>query len=88
MPLPRKVSPLYFLNINEHSRHLTLYRNNGIFYGYGEMSEWFKEPVLKTGDAATHHGFESHSLRQTENAPPVQADGGDIRLLAERKRKR
>ena len=30
----------------------------------GEMSERFKEPVLKTGDGATHRGFESHSLRQ------------------------
>ena len=29
------------------------------------MSEGFKEPVLKTGDGATHRGFESHSLRQT-----------------------
>ena len=29
----------------------------------GEMSERFKEPVLKTGDGATHRGFESHSLR-------------------------
>ena len=27
------------------------------------MSEWFKEPVLKTGDPATGRGFESHSLR-------------------------
>ncbi len=33
----------------------------------GEVSEWFKEPVLKTGDAATHHGFESHPLRQRKN---------------------
>ena len=33
----------------------------------GEMSERFKEPVLKTGDAATHRGFESHSLRHKEN---------------------
>ena len=31
---------------------------------FGEMSEWFKEPVLKTGDAAMRRGFESHSLRQ------------------------
>ena len=31
---------------------------------HGEMSEWFKEPVLKTGDAARHRGFESLSLRQ------------------------
>ena len=27
------------------------------------MSEWFKEPVLKTGDPARDRGFESHSLR-------------------------
>ena len=32
----------------------------------GEMSERFKEPVLKTGDGATHRGFESHSLRHLE----------------------
>ena len=31
--------------------------------GSGEMSEWFKEPVLKTGDLARDRGFESHSLR-------------------------
>ena len=36
----------------------------------GELSEWFKEPVLKTGDAATHRGFESLTLRHiTLNAP-------------------
>ena len=29
------------------------------------MSERFKELVLKTSDAATHRGFESHSLRQS-----------------------
>ena len=34
------------------------------FSTHGEMSERFKEPVLKTGDGATHRGFESHSLRQ------------------------
>ena len=33
----------------------------------GEMSERFKEPVLKTGDGATHRGFESHSLRHKSN---------------------
>ncbi len=27
------------------------------------MSEWFKEPVLKTGDPARDQGFESLSLR-------------------------
>lgn len=34
----------------------------------GQMSEWFKEPVLKTGDAETHRGSESHSARQPERA--------------------
>jgi hypothetical protein len=29
----------------------------------GEVSEGFKEPVLKTGDPATGRGFESHPLR-------------------------
>ena len=33
----------------------------------GEMSEWFMEPVLKTGDAERHRGFESLSLRQHSN---------------------
>ena len=33
---------------------------------HGELSEWFKEPVLKTGDGATHREFESHTLRQKE----------------------
>ena len=34
----------------------------------GEMSERFKEPVLKTGDGATNRGFESHSLRHIKKA--------------------
>ena len=29
----------------------------------GEVSEWFKEPVLKTGDSERGRGFESHLLR-------------------------
>ena len=28
----------------------------------GEMSEWLKEPVLKTGDGSAVRGFESRSL--------------------------
>ena len=43
---------------------LTFSCHNGIMSGHGEMSERFKELVLKTSDAATHRGFESHSLRQ------------------------
>ena len=31
---------------------------------HGEMSEWFKELVLKTSDSERGRGFESHSLRQ------------------------
>ena len=30
---------------------------------YGEVSERFKELVLKTSDAERHRGFESHPLR-------------------------
>ena len=32
---------------------------------FGEMSERFKELVLKTSDSAMSRGFESHSLRQS-----------------------
>ena len=31
---------------------------------HGEMSEWFKELVLKTSDSGRDRGFESHALRQ------------------------
>ena len=31
---------------------------------HGEVSEWFKELVLKTSDSERGRGFESHSLRQ------------------------
>ena len=33
----------------------------------GELSEWFMEPVLKTGDAARHRGFESLALRHVNS---------------------
>ncbi len=29
----------------------------------GEMTEWLKVPVLKTGVGTPYRGFESHSLR-------------------------
>ena len=35
----------------------------------GELSERFKEPVLKTGDGETHREFESHTLRQPRTLP-------------------
>ena len=31
---------------------------------FGEVSEWFKELVLKTSDSERDRGFESHPLRQ------------------------
>ena len=34
------------------------------FIGHGEVSEWFKELVLKTSDSERGRGFESHPLRQ------------------------
>ena len=36
----------------------------------GEVSEWFKELVLKTSDTARYRGFESHPLRQS-NLPKM-----------------
>ena len=30
---------------------------------FGEVSEWFKELVLKTSDSERDRGFESHLLR-------------------------
>ena len=32
----------------------------------GEVSEWFKELVLKTSDSARGRGFESHPLRHSD----------------------
>ena len=36
---------------------------------HGELSERFKELVLKTSDGATHREFESHTLRQKNTHP-------------------
>ena len=33
---------------------------------YGEVSEWFKELVLKTSDSERDRGFESHPFRHLE----------------------
>ena len=35
-----------------------------MLFTYGELSERFKEPVLKTGDSERNLGFESLTLRQ------------------------
>ena len=43
---------------------------------YGELSERFKEPVLKTGDGATHREFESHTLRQKITVIQTQQNDG------------
>ena len=43
----------------------------------GELSERFKEPVLKTGDGETHREFESHTLRQEMPSPK----GGGISYI-------
>ena len=32
---------------------------------FGEVSEWFKELVLKTSDSERDRGFESHPLRHS-----------------------
>ena len=45
---------------------LTFAPGNGIIFPHGELSERFKELVLKTSDGETHREFESHTLRQKE----------------------
>ena len=45
------------------SLRLTDFPENAILRTNGELSERFKEPVLKTGDGETHREFESHTLR-------------------------
>ena len=37
---------------------------------FGEVSEWFKELVLKTSDSERDRGFESHPLRQKKKEKP------------------
>ena len=49
---------------------------------HGQVSEWFKEPVLKTGDTATYRGFESHPVRQL-NIMRIYPSGEGAPLLRE-----
>ena len=63
-PLAQSAEHLTF-NQGVRSSNLRWVTNNTLIrIGYGEVSEWFKEPVLKTGDPARDRGFESHPLRQ------------------------
>ena len=48
---------------------LTIAVKNGMMNAHGELSEWFKELVLKTSDSARNLGFESLTLRQKEDHP-------------------
>ncbi len=41
----------------------------------GEVSEWFKEPVLKTGDSERGRGFESHPLRHNNFSEEKYSSG-------------
>ena len=51
---------------------LTRIGKNDMIEPYGELSERFKELVLKTSDGATHREFESHTLRQRITATLIQ----------------
>ena len=42
------------------------YRGDHASIGHGEVSEWFKELVLKTSDSERGRGFESHPLRHID----------------------
>ena len=47
-----------------------------ILIAYGELSERFKELVLKTSDGETHREFESHTLRQRITVILIQRNDG------------
>ena len=53
---------LYFLQCRKAIKSLSQ-----IALVYGELSERFKEPVLKTGDSERNLGFESLTLRKKED---------------------
>ena len=55
---------------------LTFLLPNGILFWYGELSERFKEPVLKTGDSERNLGFESLTLRQRITVILIQRNDG------------
>ena len=60
------------ISVMHNHRCLTFARINGIILlTQGELSERFKEPVLKTGDSERNLGFESLTLRQTKSPPPL-----------------
>ena len=48
----------------------------------GEVSEWFMEPVLKTGDPARDRGFESHPLRHIFSQQDVKSVSMSLRIIA------
>ncbi len=49
----------------------------------GEMSEWFKELVLKTSDFERNQGFESLSLRHYKLIMEKYSSGEETPLLRE-----
>ncbi len=53
----------------ENLQDLTFGNLNGIIYENGELSERFKELVLKTSDSERNLGFESLTLRQQKRHP-------------------
>ena len=48
----------------------------------GEVSEWFKELVLKTSDSERDRGFESHLLRLKGIISQAQTARGELQILS------
>ena len=67
--IPSQIIYAYYDSLAQLVEHLTL--NQGVpgsspgwvTREHGEVSEWFKELVLKTSDTERYRGFESHLLR-------------------------
>ena len=61
-----------FVKHKESLVYLTFFAHNDILYQHGELSERFKELVLKTSDSERNLGFESLTLRQRITATLIQ----------------
>ena len=59
--IPSRASKSFIFSLTEPGQRVNI--KGALAKGNGEVSEWFKELVLKTSDSERGRGFESHLLR-------------------------
>ena len=59
------------VRISDGSPSLKAIKDNVVELNDGEVSERFKELVLKTSDSERGRGFESHPLRHIKNSSDI-----------------